>query len=218
MTAFEEMAMSAQARIEQPLHPVTGGATAAESRPSARTPLSVVPAPLPRSGPGVTVFAVLVLLASLAAVLVMNIAVSNRQYDLLSLRQEQKAVTETNERLAERVGQLEAPQNLAARAGALGMVTPAGTAAVDVSTGQFSGEAAGARQATLSATYVAPPASETTPPAAAPEGGSIEGPHTAQASPAPAPASASPAPAGEGAIPAPTTGPGSAAPAGPVAP
>ena len=118
----------------------------------------MVPAPLPRSRSGVTVLCVLVVLAALAAVLVMNITMSNRQYALLDLRQEQQAVTETNERLAEQVGHLEAPQNLAARADALGMVAPAGTASVDAGTGQFSGEAQAAQDGDISATYVAPPA------------------------------------------------------------
>ncbi|HCG15049.1 MAG TPA: hypothetical protein DEU94_02725, partial [Micrococcus luteus] len=137
MTLHEEMSMAAHARIAGSLRPGSTPVAPARPAPQERTPLSVVPAPLPRSRSGVTVLCVLVVLAALAAVLVMNITMSNRQYALLDLRQEQQAVTETNERLAEQVGNLEAPQNLAARADALGMVAPAGTASVDAGTGEF---------------------------------------------------------------------------------
>ena len=158
MTLHEEMSMAAHARIAEPLHHTGRPVAPARPAPQERTPLSVVPAPLPRSRSGMTVLCVVVLLAALAAVLVMNITMSNRQYALLDLREEQQAVTEVNERLAEQVGYLEAPQNLAARADALGMVAPAGTASVDAATGEFRGEAQAAREGGVSATFVAPPA------------------------------------------------------------
>ena len=105
MTLHEEMSMAAHARIAESLRPGSTPVAPARPTPQERTPLSVVPAPLPRSRSGVTVLCVLVVLAALAAVLVMNITMSNRQYALLDLRQEQQAVTETNERLAEQVAE-----------------------------------------------------------------------------------------------------------------
>ncbi|MCK6096017.1 hypothetical protein KZX06_08705 [Micrococcus sp. EYE_162] len=185
MTAYEELGMSAQARIETTLHPVSPYEAVPPRALEPRTPLSVVPAPLPRSGPGLVVFCVSLLVAALAAVLVLNITLSNRQYALLELRAEQQTLMQTNERLAEQVGYLEAPQNLAARADALGMVPPAGTAALDASTGEFSGEAVGAGTGSVSAAFVAPPA-----------GADAAGPADA-----------------EGRIPAPRTGAGAADPA-----
>lgn len=180
MTLHEEMSMAAHARIAESLRPGSTPVAPARPAPQERTPLSVVPAPLPRSRSGVTVLCVFVVLAALAAVLVMNITMSNRQYALLDLRQEQQAVTETNERLAEQVGHLEAPQNLAARADALGMVAPAGTASVDAGTGQFSGEAQAAQDGDISATYVAPPADADAVRQGASDDGQdeIEGPRT----------------------------------------
>lgn len=178
MTLHEEMSMAAHARIAEPPHPGTPRVTPARPAPQERTPLSVVPAPLPRSRSGMTVLCVLVLLAALTAVLVMNITMSNRQYALLDLRQEQQAVTEANERLAEQVGYLEAPQNLAARADALGMVAPAGTASVDAGTGEFRGEAQAAREGEISASFVAPPAAADAAVRADAGAGEIEGPRT----------------------------------------
>lgn len=203
MTAYEETRMSAQAQSENPqvarpaLPAPTGQARAA------RTPLSVVPAPLPRSGPGIAVLCALVLLASLAALLVMNVTISNRQYELLDLRAQQQQVTVANEQLRERVGTLEAPQNLAARADGLGMVPAGGTGSLDLSTGRFSDapeDAAGSGG--LSTSYVAPPAAGTRD--AATRGADIEGPRTGSAptgasadgAPASAPSSAVPSDAG----------------------
>lgn len=191
MTLHEEMSMAAHARIAEPL---SHAGAPARPAPQERTPLSVVPAPLPRSRSGMTVLCVVVLLAALAAVLVMNITMSNRQYALLDLRQEQQAVTEVNERLAEQVGYLEAPQNVAARADALGMVAPAGTASVDAATGEFRGEAQPAREGEISATFVAPPVNadavrQGSAGSADADRGDIEGPRTL-AAPAAAPGAA----------------------------
>lgn len=161
MTALEDHRMGAhaearsmQTRPERPLEQT--GATSSER---VRTPLSVVPAPLPRTGRGITVLCLGILMVALAVVLVANITVSNRQYQMLELRSQQTELSEANELLAQRVGYLEAPQNLAARADALGMVEPAGTAAVDLTDGRVSGEAAAAATGERRATYVNPPAS-----------------------------------------------------------
>lgn len=190
MTLHEEMSMVAHARMAEPLHPGARPIAPARPAPQERTPLSVVPAPLPRSRSGMTVLCVLVLLAALAAVLVMNISMSNRQYALLDLREEQQAVIEVNERLAEQVGYLEAPQNLAARAAALGMVPPAGTASIDARTGEFRGEAQAAGEGGISASFVAPPADadavrQGTAGSTAESRGAIEGPRTLGADTAP---------------------------------
>lgn len=160
MTALEEHRMAATAearslahRSERALEPAAGAAE------RVRTPLAVVPAPLPRTGRGITVLCLGILIVALAVVLVANITVSNRQYQMLELRAEQTELSEANELLAQRVGYLEAPQNLASRAGALGMVDAAGTAAVDAATGRVSGEAEAATEREHGAAYVNPPAS-----------------------------------------------------------
>ncbi|CAM3801551.1 Cell division protein FtsL [Micrococcus flavus] len=118
----------------------------------------MVPAPLPRSGSGVAVLCAVVLLVALALVLVMNISMSNRQYGLIDLRDRLVEVTEANERLAEQVGYLDAPQNLAARADALGMVPAAGAGIVDADAGEVAPATARRESADLVTGHVGPPA------------------------------------------------------------
>lgn len=158
MTAYEEAGMSAQARMDGAPAAWQQAEAAPGRRPSQRTPLAVVPAPLPRSGSGVAVLCAVVLLVALALVLVMNISMSNRQYALIDLRDRQVEVTEANERLAEQVGYLDAPQNLAARADALGMVPAAGAGIVDAAAGEVTPATARREAAGLVTGHVGPPA------------------------------------------------------------
>lgn len=160
MTALEDHRMAATAEARSVEHrPERALEHVAGASERVRTPLSVVPAPLPRTGRGITVLCLGILMIALAVVLVANITVSNRQYQMLELRAQQTELSETNELLSQRVGYLEAPQNLAARAESLGMVDPAGTATVDVATGRVTGERAAAAEGDRGATYVNPPAS-----------------------------------------------------------
>ena len=55
MTAYEETGMSAQARMDGAGAAWPQAEAAPGRRPTPRTPLAVVPAPLPRSGSGVAV-------------------------------------------------------------------------------------------------------------------------------------------------------------------
>lgn len=88
-----------------------------------RTPLSVVPAPPARRKVPFAVFSLLVLGAALAAVLMLNISVSGTQYELVQLRNQQVALSQQNEALALEIEGRKAPQNLAAAATELGMVS-----------------------------------------------------------------------------------------------
>lgn len=115
-----------------------------EATPRQRTPLAVVPAPIRRTGRGFVALCVGILVVALLAVLVVNISVSNRQYDMVGLKNEQLDLTQTNERLRQQVEHLEAPQNLAAEAKRLGMVRPGDIAAIDLSTGRVTGAATSA--------------------------------------------------------------------------
>lgn len=213
MTAYEETRMSAQARMDGPqgAWPHAGAETGRTAAP--RTPLSVVPAPLPRSGSGVAVLCAVVLLVALALVLVMNITMSNRQYGLIDLRDRQVEVTEANERLAEQVGYLDAPQNLAARADALGMVPAAGAGTVDAASGEVSPAAARREAPGLVTGHVGPPADADEArqglAASADAQAEIAGPRTltpqeAAAASAAASAGESADPSAEGVVPAPS--------------
>ncbi|KQN99777.1 MULTISPECIES: hypothetical protein [unclassified Arthrobacter] len=99
----------------------------ASARPEAtqkvRTPLSVVPARPSRRRVPFAVFSLLVLAGALAAVLMLNISVSGTQYELVQLRSQQVALSQQNEALVLEIENKEAPQNLAAAATKLGMVS-----------------------------------------------------------------------------------------------
>ncbi len=101
--------------------PSTQAATGTTPKP--RTPLSVVPARPARRRVPFAVFSLLVLGAALAAVLMLNISVSGTQYELVQLRSEQVALSQQNEALVLEIEGREAPQNLAAAATKLGMVS-----------------------------------------------------------------------------------------------
>ncbi len=160
MSAVEEHRMAATANArdvdeQNGVHDESGRPLEA-ARP--RTPLAVVPAPLPSTGRGMTVLCLGILLFSLLLVLVVNITVSNRQFELLELKEKQTEVTEANELLGQRVSYLESPQNLAVRAEALGLVRASGTASVDVADQRVTGQAEAASEQEGSAMFVAPPA------------------------------------------------------------
>ncbi|MFC3298899.1 hypothetical protein FJV46_11690 [Arthrobacter agilis] len=88
-----------------------------------RTPLSVVPAAPTRRRVPFAVFSLMVLGAALAAVLMLNISVSGTQYELVKLRNQQTALSQQNEALVLEIEARETPQNLAAAATKLGMVS-----------------------------------------------------------------------------------------------
>ena len=127
---------------------------------------------------------------------------SQRQYALIDLRDRQVEVTEANERLAEQVGYLDAPQNLAARADALGMVPAAGAGIVDASSGQIAPATARGEAAGLVTAHVGPPADADEArqglAASAAAQAELAGPRTLTPEEAAAAASGSAAPAVEG--------------------
>lgn len=135
-------------------HSPAGEQSASQRR---RTPLSVVPAPLPKTGRGFVALCALMLIAALGVVLSVNITVSNRQYDLVTLRAEHTDLTQANERLTQQAEHLAAPQNLAAKAAGLGMVMPGDVAAIDVKTGAVTGTATAAQEDDKPTGFVAAP-------------------------------------------------------------
>lgn len=122
--------------------PVTTGGQSTQSVKNTRPKLSVVSAPLKSAPKGFIVLCLGILIAALLGVLLTNIIISNRQYDMLELSAQRTELTQANEKLAQEVSQLSAPQNVAARAADLGMVLPAQTASIDLETGKVTGTAA----------------------------------------------------------------------------
>ncbi len=144
-----------QPAISPEYRPRPAGSRSEQDRP--RTPLAVVPAPIRRPGRGFVALCVGILAMALLAVLVVNISVSNRQYQMVGLKNEQLDLTQSNELLRQQVEHLEAPQNLAAEADRLGMVKPGDIAAIDLATGQVSGTATSAEGEDKPAGLIAAP-------------------------------------------------------------
>jgi cell division protein FtsL len=207
--------------------PASGSAAASPTKAGTRrdrTPLAVVRSvPRKRRAPFV-VLCFAMLAVALIAVLVLNISVSTAQYQLVELRAKQSTLTKENQDLTQQVQNFEAPQNLAAKAGDLGMVASTVKGQIDLSTLSVTGKATpavkgGAAGAVIPAPAVAgqltvvPPVSTGEPLAsrkpaeAAEEKAAPAAAAAAPAAEAPAPAAPAPeAPAVElhgGSIPAP---------------
>ncbi|MEV4901535.1 hypothetical protein AB0K08_09375 [Citricoccus sp. NPDC055426] len=152
-----------------------------------RTPLALVPTPIRKSGRGFAALCIAVLVAALMAVLITNITVSNRQYELVSLKNEQLDLSQSNEVLRQQVEHLEAPQNLSAEARRLGMVNPGDIASIDLATGAVTGTATAADAEDQPGGHVASPVSPEEKQAAA-QAADPEAADTAQPEGAAAPA------------------------------
>lgn len=108
-----------------------------------RTPLAIVKyvptqrlprVPLPILCVGIFVLA-------LCALLVINIAISSAQYELVTLKEQSNTLQAENQALTEQVSSREAPQNLASAAAALGMVENMSTATINVDNLTVTGKA-----------------------------------------------------------------------------
>jgi hypothetical protein len=157
------------------------------------------------------------LAVALVAVLVLNISVSTAQYDLVKLRAEQSSLTKQNQDLTQQVQNFDAPQNLAAKATELGMVTSTGKGQIDLSTLSVTGKAKPAVKGDAPGAIIAAPAVagqlSVVPPATVNEPLANRKPAAADSAADAAPAAAAPA----AADPAPEAVPAPAAPA-PAAP
>lgn len=135
--------------------PARGSATGTEQKP--RTPLSVVPARPERRRVPFAVFSLLVLGAALAAVLMLNISVSGTQYELVQLRNEQVALSQQNEALVLEIEGKEAPQNLAAAATKLGMVSSPTFGTIELDSKKVTGTPEPAQEGSEPRVLIAPP-------------------------------------------------------------
>ncbi|MFJ3958561.1 hypothetical protein [Arthrobacter sp. NPDC090010] len=107
-------------------------AAPAPARERKRTPLVVVRS-APRRRPMLFVISCFaVLAAALVGVLLLNIQLSQGQYDIVQLKAQQSSLSKSNQELTQEVQNFTAPQNLAAKAGELGMVQSAGQAQIDL--------------------------------------------------------------------------------------
>lgn len=76
---------------------------------------------------------------ALLVILLLNILVASRQYDLVQMRADEKMLTQQNEAIAQEIEFYQAPQDLSIRASQLGLVASTFSASLDLQTGQISG-------------------------------------------------------------------------------
>ncbi|QXQ11543.1 hypothetical protein [Paeniglutamicibacter sp. Y32M11] len=140
-------------------HPATQGANALshaprpipasrpeESTAKRRTTLSVVPEiGSSRRIPFLVTILGLVI-ASVVAVLLINVAIANGQYTAVDLRGQERSLSQENEALRQKALYLEAPQVVAAKAEKLGMVKPGAPAAINIESGKVSGTPTAAKK------------------------------------------------------------------------
>ncbi|GAA0197157.1 hypothetical protein GCM10009526_19590 [Glutamicibacter creatinolyticus] len=154
--------------------PVVEGATAKSARPEPvaasevpfvdpkqRTTLSLVPNTSPkRRRPLVVMVSVLALLAFavIVTLVLLNTSVAQRQYEMVSLRHQERELSQENQALLKEAQSLAAPQTLAKRAKELGLVAPAAPGLVDLEDGTISKEAESAsKDAAAHADYASLP-------------------------------------------------------------
>ncbi|MCT9871722.1 hypothetical protein [Paenarthrobacter aurescens] len=123
----------------------------------ARTPLSIVRSAPKRRTPFV-VLCFVAMAAALLTVLVLNISVSTAQYQLVQLKAEAATLNKENQDLTQRKQNFEAPQNLAAKAAELGMVSSTVKGQIDLNTMTVTGKATPAVKGDTPAAQLAPPA------------------------------------------------------------
>ena len=117
-----------------------------ESTAKRRTTLSVVPAlGSKRRVPFIVSIFVLVI-ASVVAVLLINVYIANGQYTAVDLRGQERTLSQENEALRQEALYLGAPQVVAKKAAELGMVKPGAPAAINLETGKVSGTATAAEK------------------------------------------------------------------------
>lgn len=130
------------------------GVSEAESR---RDQLKVISGQLKRAPIGYSIFVLSIPVIALLIVLVVNIILSNRQYEMVELDNELTNITQSNEALAQDLSQKSAPQSVAQQAAELGMVLPGTPASIDLATGQISGSASAAKKDNTPTNFVAEP-------------------------------------------------------------
>ena len=100
---------------------------------------------------------------TLIFILLLNVLIVTRQYDMVDLRAQEQRLVQENQALQQEIGFKEAPQDLAVRASALGMFASSSQATLNLQTSKIEGTPAPAasptgKAATKDQNLIAPPA------------------------------------------------------------
>lgn len=100
---------------------------------------ALVPQAARSNGRGTILLAFLMIPVALIFILLLNILVAEKQYDLVSMRAQEKTLTQQNEVVSQEIEFYQAPQDLATRASQLGLVAATFSASLNLQTGEISG-------------------------------------------------------------------------------
>ena len=129
-----------------------------------RTPLSAVTRRARRRLSPPTMLAVFAAIPlTLIFILLLNVLIVTRQYDMVDLRAQEQRLVQENQALQQEIGFKEAPQDLAVRASALGMFASSSQATLNLQTSKIEGTPAPVasptgKAATKEQNLIAPPA------------------------------------------------------------
>ena len=121
---------------------------ARETKPKQRNPLSTVRRRARKLSPPtmLAVFAAIPL--TLVFILLLNVLIVTRQYDMVDLRAQEQRLVQENQALQQEIGFKEAPQDLAIRASTLGMFVSSSQATLNLQTSTIEGTPAPAASPT----------------------------------------------------------------------
>lgn len=122
-----------------------------------REQLKVISGQIKSAPVGYSIFVLSIPVIALLIVLIVNIVVSNRQYDMVELSSQLTKITQSNEALAQQLSQKAAPQAVAQQASEMGMVLPGATASIDLASGKILGTATAAEADNVPTSFVAKP-------------------------------------------------------------
>jgi len=128
-----------------------------------RTPLSAVTRRARRLSPPTMLAVFAAISLTLIFILLLNVLIVTRQYDMVDLRSQEQRLVQENQALQQEIGFKEAPQDLAVRASALGMFASSSQATLNLQTSKIEGTptpvaSPTGKAATKEQNLVAPPA------------------------------------------------------------
>lgn len=154
--------MASTSAVHAPaIRPVRGS-----RRHTARPGLTIVASPKTAgSSMPFTLLCTLIVAATLAALLYLNIQMSDTSYEITRLQGQSQRLTEEGQALAETNERLGTPQELERQAREIGMVPVTDPAYIDLDTGEIIGETAPAEQTGATPELAQVPAEVAVPPA-----------------------------------------------------
>ena len=112
---------------------------AREAKPKQRNPLSTVRRQARKLSPPIMLAVFAAIPLTLIFILLLNVLIVTRQYDMVDLRAQEQRLVQENQALQQEIGFKEAPQDLAVRASALGMFVSSSQATLNLQSSAIEG-------------------------------------------------------------------------------